>query len=61
MKTLKETKWGMRRGDGEKDKEDEEKEKEEREAGEGMVDGKVGRGKEGNEENVNVRNGEDQL
>ena len=24
-----------------------------------MVDGKVGRGKEGNEENVNVRNGED--
>lgn len=50
----------MRRGDGEEDKEDEEKEKE-REAGEGMVDGKVGRGKEGNEENVNVRNGEDQL
>lgn len=29
--------------------------------GEGMVDGKVGRGKEGNEEDVNVRNGEDQL
>lgn len=51
----------MRRGYGEKDKEDEVKEKEEREAGEGMVDGKVGRGKEGNEENVNVRNGEDQL
>lgn len=50
----------MRRGDGEEDKEDEEKEKE-REAGEGMVDGKVGRGKERNEENVNVRNGEDQL
>lgn len=49
----------MRRGDGEEDKE--EKEKEEREAGEGMVDGKVGRGKEGNEEDVNVRNGEDQL
>lgn len=51
----------MRRGDGEEDKEDEEKEKEEREAGEGMVDGKVGRGKEINEENMNVRNGEDQL
>lgn len=33
----------MRRGDGEEDKEDEEKEKEEREAGEGMVDGKVGK------------------